>query len=521
MDENFTFGQPTMFDPMDHYKFSADSMQLAEKGGIVNDQQELSSFDLGILDDDYFLNKVSPPSFGILNNYGGGGFRRIKKIPTSNHEKNTLLCSKGKSKSTEEIIRLAGERFLHSSSSQIIEDLSLLSHHPYGSSFFELSSDEIKDVELIHNLLASAEKVGQQQFDRARKLLDQFDHLCSGEANPVQRIAHYFSKALLHKIDCETGRIGSKKSILLNLDEVSMSTKPAVIAFHQDVPFSQVLQFAGMQAIIENMSNAKRVHVIELGIRSGVQLTVLMQAFAARVEPRVELLKITAVSTKPKSEIEGVGKWLTGFAESFSLPFRFNVVTVSDMFDLTEDLFEVDDEESVAVHSPFFLWSMIGRPDRLQNLMKVVSSLNPCVMLVNEVEGNLNSPVFVNRFVESLFYYGALFDSLGDCMSQNGENRLVMESEYFGKAIWNIVVAEGDERVIRHVNLNVWRAFFSRFGMEEMELSMASLYQANLVVKKFDCGSSCTLDLDGKCLIAGWKGTPMHSLSVWKFGLDN
>jgi hypothetical protein len=51
----------------------------------------------------------------------------------------------------------------------------------------------------------------------------------------------------------------------------------------------------------------------------------------------------------------------------------------------------------------------------------------------------------------------------------------------------------------------------------DTELSMSSLDQARLVVKKFDCEKSCTLDMNGKCLIIGWKGTPIHSLSVWKF----
>ncbi|CDP14979.1 unnamed protein product [Coffea canephora] len=100
-------------------------------------------------------------------------------------------------------------------------------------------------------------------------------------------------------------------------------------------------------------------------------------------------------------------------------------------------------------------------------------------------------------------------------------NRMIVESIYLSQAIRNIVATEGEERTIRQVSVNVWKAFFAHFGMVQVELSMSSMYQASLVLKNFECGSSCTLNKDGKGLIIGWKGTPIHSLSAWKFGCDS
>ncbi|KAJ6952326.1 hypothetical protein NC653_041461 [Populus alba x Populus x berolinensis] len=53
--------------------------------------------------------------------------------------------------------------------------------------------------------------------------------------------------------------------------------------------------------------------------------------------------------------------------------------------------------------------------------------------------------------------------------------------------------------------------------MVETDLSSSSLYQAKLIVKKFNFASSFTPDVDGKSLVFGWKGTPLHSLSAWNF----
>ncbi|XP_038719063.1 DELLA protein GAI1-like [Tripterygium wilfordii] len=442
------------------------------------------------------------------------GFKRIngEKIiePTSES-----ICVKEPTTrlSTEEIMRVAGTRFIQSSS-QTVDIMPILSK-PLDLSLSGLSSEEIEDIELADMLLASAEKVSNQEYEHASKLLSQCDRLSSSTGNPVQRVVYYFSKALREKSDRESK--GSRKNLPFDIPKVVMSApNSAIIANFKHVPFCQVEQFAGVQAIVENMARAKRVHIIDFGIKCGVQWTLLMQALASRSECPLESLKITAVGSWACSrQMEIAGKWLMSFAETMNLPFSFMEVTMS-AFDLKEDQFEIDAEETIAIYSEFFLWTMIPQPDRLDSVMNVIRKFNPCIMVIVEVESNLNSPYYLSRFIEALFYYSAYFDCLDVCMEKEVQNRLFTES-LMNQGIKSVVVAEGEERKVRHVTIDVWRAFLSRFGMEEKELSMSSLYQAYLMVKNFACGNSCTLDRNGKSLIIGWKGTPIHSVSVWKF----
>ncbi|XP_038722112.1 DELLA protein RGL1-like [Tripterygium wilfordii] len=210
--------------------------------------------------------------------------------------------------STEDILRIAGQRFIQSSS-QKVEVMPMLSN-PFDLSFSGLSREEIEDIELVDSLLASAEKI-----DRGSKR----------SANKV-----------------------SMKDIF----EVVMCPGSVAIAYHQEVPFRQVEEFAGIQAILENVAEANKVHIIDIGLKYGVQWTVLMQALATRHECPLELLKITAVGTASK-EIEDTGIWLMGFAETLNLPFSFKVVTISDMLDLKGDQFKFDDEEATAVTVSF------------------------------------------------------------------------------------------------------------------------------------------------------------------------
>ncbi|KAF8041453.1 hypothetical protein BT93_A0144 [Corymbia citriodora subsp. variegata] len=453
-------------------------------------------------------------SLELLRNYGSR-FKRLRR----DGELKPNTESKKAELSTSETMRIASAKFIQSSS-EAAEDVAQLGH-PYSNFFSCLSEDEMRNVQLVKVLLAAAEKVGGQQFDAASDLLDQCDELCCSTGNPVERVVYYFSEALREKVDRETGRVsmkglGRRKAILEVNEDILRQCLP-IIAYHEQVPFCQIQQFSAIQTIVENVAEAKKVHVVDFSMLSGIQWTVLMQALMARHECSLELLKITAISTCLPQVIEDTSKRLENFARMLNMPFCFKIIMLQDMLELKEDLFDLDEEESIVIYAQFLLNTMIPRPERLESIMKVIKKLNPCVMVVYEVESNHNSPAFVNRFTEALFYHSAYFDCLEECMGRDDENRTAVESLLFGQGIRIVLAAEGEERIIRSVKFDVWRAFFSRFGMVEVDLGMASLYQADLMVKKFRCESSCTLDMNGKCLIIGWKGTPIHSLSAWRF----
>ncbi|XP_038706545.1 DELLA protein RGL1-like [Tripterygium wilfordii] len=413
--------------------------------------------------------------------------------------------------STEEIMRVAGKRFIQSYSQTV--DVTPMLGNPFNLSLAGLSSGEIEAIELAGMLLASVEKVSNQEYKSATKLLSQCDRLSSSTGNPVQRVVYYFSNALHEKINRES--MGSGKELLFDIPKVIETPHSATLAYYKDVPFTQVGQVAAIQVIVENMARAKRVHIIDIGIKCRMPWTLLIQALASQKECPLESLSLSVVVTY-SSQMEDVGKRLMRFAETMNLPLSFMIVKMSDTFELKEDQFEIDAEEIVAVFSEFFMWTMIPQPDHLDSIMKMIRKFNPCVMVIIEVESNLNAPDYVSRFIEALFFYSAYFDALGVYMEKDGQSRLFIES-LLSQGINSVVAAEGEERKARYVKIDVWRAFLSRFEMEEKKLSMSSLYQSYLVVKKFACGESCTLDMNGNSLIIGWKGTPIHSLSVWKF----
>lgn len=158
---------------------------------------------------------------------------------------------------------------------------------------------------------------------------------------------------------------------------------------------------------------------------------------------------------------------------------------VSDVLDLKESLFGLDVGETVAVYAVTTLRSMLVIPNRLERIMRVIRLLNPCLMVVSEFEANHNSPMFANRFVEALFFFSVYFGCLATCMKWNCVSRDIVESVYFAEGIRNMVAAEGEERKVRHVKFDVWRAFLVQYGNGGGGIKYVIFVQACLVPKTF------------------------------------
>lgn len=454
-------------------------------------------------------------SFQILKKYASR-CRRLngENVNFTSYERE---CQMSSGLSVETLIHLGAEKFIKSSS-QLSHELSVLSH-PYASSIL-CHSKEDSGVQLVQSLLSCAEKADKKKYEEAYELLLECERMSSAEGSPVQRLVCYFTEALYEKMDRETGRVSPKglgKKVENPLMAVN-SPDETKMAFHIELPISQITKFAGIQAVVDNIGEASKVHFIDFEIRKGIHCIILMQALADRCGHPIQHLKITAVGTMSEASIVATGRQLMSFASSLGLPFSFHVVMVEDVLELNENRFELDAEETIAVYAEYTFTYMIGQQDRLEHVMKVMRALKFCVMVVAEVEGNINSPIFVDRFVEALLFYGAYFESMAECV-KNEKQRCIAEATCFGSSIRNVVATEGNERKIRHVRIEVWRSFFTRFGFAETELSMSSVYQANLVVKNFSSGSFFTFDIDGKSLIIGWKGTPVSSISAWKFNV--
>ncbi|KAJ8530679.1 hypothetical protein K7X08_023560 [Anisodus acutangulus] len=380
-----------------------------------------------------------------------------------------------------------------------------------------LSPELVQDLDLAELLQASAQLVAARTFDRARKLLSLCNQSASATGTPVQKIVYYFADALQHRIDREMGKMpftGEDVEVYsTDVEEFIMDLEPAEFAKRPLYAYRQATQFTGIQAILDSTMTAKKVHLIDLSIKSGSQWTTFMQVVADRHDCPLEYLKISSVG-RSKKMMEDVGRRLSAFSAEtlINVSFCFKTV-VSDLKNLKIDSFEVEADEVVAFYSDTILWTMLSWANELGSLMEVIKSLNPCIMVVIEPVANTNLSNFIDSFDESLTYFSAI----ADCFEVHHKGIPICGGFCIQKFIRSMITYHGEETVPRYGNVKVWRDLFARFHMVETELSYSSLCQASLLFELSNFRGLCTFELDGQWLVISWKGTPITSVSAWKF----
>ncbi|KAG9443467.1 hypothetical protein H6P81_014807 [Aristolochia fimbriata] len=169
-------------------------------------------------------------------------------------------------------------------------------------------------------------------------------------------------------------------------------------------------------AIAEALKDEDRVHIIDFQIAQGSQWITLIQALSARPG----------------------GQRLARLADSSNVPFEFNAAAMSGCEVELEHL-RVRPGEALAVNFPFQLHHMPDESVSTQNhrdrLLRLVKSLSPKVVTLVEQESNTNTAPFFPRFVETLSYYSAIFESIDVTLPRENKERISVEQHCLARDI--------------------------------------------------------------------------------------
>lgn len=102
-----------------------------------------------------------------------------------------------------------------------------------------------------------------------------------------------------------------------------------------------------------------------------------------------------------------------------------------------------------------------------------------------EQDANHNGPYFLGRFLESLHYYSAVFDSLEAGLGRDKPERMKVERVCYGEEICNVVAYEGSDRSERHERGDQWRRQMGRAGFQVVGLNC--LDWVKMLVSGYGC----------------------------------
>ncbi|KAL1203592.1 DELLA protein GAI [Cardamine amara subsp. amara] len=367
-------------------------------------------------------------------------------------------------------------------------------------------------VRLVHSLLACAEAVQKENLTLAEALVKQIGFLAVSQVGAMRKVATYFAEALARRIYHLSP---SRSPIDHSLSDTLQ------MHFYETCPYLKFAHFTANQAILEAFQGKKRVHVIDFSMSQGLQWPALMQALALRPEgpPIFRLTGIGPPAPDNFDYLHEVGCKLAHLAEAIHVEFEYRGFVANTLADLDASMLELrpSEIESVAINSVFELHKLLGRPGAIDKVLGVVNQIKPEIFTVVEQESNHNSPVFLDRFTESLHYYSTLFDSLEGAPS--GQDK-VMSEVYLGKQICNVVACDGPDRVERHETLSQWRNRFGSAGFSAASIGSNAFKQASMLLAVFNGGEGYQVEESDGCLMLGWHTRPLIATSAWKLSTN-
>lgn len=362
-------------------------------------------------------------------------------------------------------------------------------------------------VRLVHTLMACAEAVQQDNLKLADTLVKHVGLLAASQAGAMRKVATYFAEALARRI------YGIYPQELLD----SSYADVLQMHFYETCPYLKFAHFTANQAILEAFATANRVHVIDFGLKQGMQWPALIQALALRPggPPAFRLTGIGPPQSDNTDALQQVGWKLTQLAETIGVEFEFRGFVANSLADLEPSKLDLrpPEVETVAVNSVFELHRLLARPGAIEKVLSSIIAMRPQIVTIVEQEANHNGPVFLDRFTEALHYYSTLFDSLEISPPSHD---LIMSEMYLGKQICNVVACEGADRVERHENLDRWRDRFGSAGFDRVHLGSNAFKQASMLLALFAGGDDYRVEENDGCLMLGWHTRPLIATSAWQ-----
>ncbi|CAK9175788.1 unnamed protein product [Ilex paraguariensis] len=401
-------------------------------------------------------------------------------------------------------------------------DVSLSLTLPSPSTLIEALKPEERGIQLIQLLLTCANHASSGNLHRADACLQQISQLASVTGDSMQRLSARFASSLAVRI---IKRWPGVYKALNHAGPACADLDRTRAIFTRAFPYMGFAYAIITRTLIQTMCNERIIHIIDLGCGDPKLWVPLLRSFAHSPQgpPHV---KITCVHSN-KLVLEKLGAKVVKETESLDMPFQFNPVNVR-LGELTLDMLKVRSGEALALASVFNLHVLLSEDDRVDThfglnknngvkdckqmgeFLAMVQSMLPKIMLVVEPESDHNLNRLMDRFVEGLHYYSAVFDSIDATFGGSScEERFALE-EMFGNEIENIVACEGLEREERHERYARWLVRFARAGFRPVRLWYETMEDARRLVEAYGSDGYKIISQKTSLMIC-WHDRPIYA----------
>lgn len=376
----------------------------------------------------------------------------------------------------------------------------------------------IPQGDLKQVLLACAQAVDENEIASAEWLIAQLRPMVSVSGEPIQRVGAYMLEALVARLASSGSSI---YKILKCKEPASSDLLSYMHLLYEACPYFKFGYLSANGAIAEAFKGEDRVHIIDFMIAQGTQWVTLIRALAEMPggPPHV---RITGIDDSLSAYARGgglniVGQRLTQFAKACGVSLEFHPAIISGSEIDPPDLY-VQPGEALAVNFAFQLHHIsdesVSTMNHRDTVLRLVKNLSPKVVTLVEQESNTNTAPFYSRFVETLSYYTAIFESIDVTLPRDNKERINVEQHCLARDMVNIIACEGAERVERHELFGKWKSRFMMAGFTPVPLSPS----VNATISSLLANYSDKFRLEERdgVLYLGWMNRALVVSCAWR-----
>ncbi|KAI3423660.1 GRAS domain-containing protein [Psidium guajava] len=394
-------------------------------------------------------------------------------------------------------------------------------HDPNGTGDRGKKKGNESTSDLRSLLILCAQAVSTNDFKTARELLWQIRQDSSPTGDGSQRIAHYFANGLEARLAVNIGRSQAFHHSVI--EKRSLADKVRGYQLHYSAcPFTKFQILFSNYMMLKLAKTAKVLHIIDFGINFGFQWPILIQELSKRTGG-VTKLRITGIELpqsgfRPAERIEGTGRHLAKYCERFHVPFEFQAVASASWECIRVADLKIRSGEVVAVNClsrfEYLYDETIEVNCQRDMVLSLIRSMKPHVFIHGIRNGSYNTPFFTTRFREALFHLSTMYDMFDTTMNHDNAQRLVLERDFLGREIMNVVACEGLERVERPETYKQWQVRLTRVGFQQLPLDQELIKKARAKLSG-EYHKDFALHEENNWMLLGWRGRIISGCTSW------
>lgn len=382
------------------------------------------------------------------------------------------------------------------------------------------TAEMLQKLDLKQVLMACAYAVSESDLLKAVELMDVLGDMVSVSGEPIQRMGAYLLEGLRARLE----KSGTAIYKALKCNEPTSSELMSYMSIlFQICPYWRFAYTSANAIIKEAVANEWRVHIIDFQITQGSQWMALIEDLSRR-PGGAPFIRITGVDDSQSyyargGGLEKVRKRLSDQAKLFNVPFEFHNAAMCGSEVELENLV-IQPGEAIVVNFPYVLHHMPDESVSVENhrdrLLRLVKSLSPKVMTLVEQESNTNTSPFYSRFLETMDYYTAMFESIDVARPKDDKQRISAEQHCVARDIVNMIACEGTDRVERHELFGKWKSRLMMAGFTQCPLSSSVTFAVNDMMREHKYNTSYRVAEHDGALYLGWKNRAMSTASAWR-----